>query len=127
MGPSRILAVEHVHLEAPFGREDELRWFYGQVAKLEELAAGEGSFPLRFRSEAIELRIQLLQAPRIDPIAVRVTIAVPALAAACELLEERRIEYQRVTGITHTDRRMQVPDPAGNLVELKQDWSLLPF
>ena len=32
MQPSRIQAIDHVDIEAPAGREDDWRWFYGEVA-----------------------------------------------------------------------------------------------
>ena len=34
MKPSRIQAITHVNLEATLGLEDELRWFYGELAEL---------------------------------------------------------------------------------------------
>ena len=128
MRPSRILAVDHVLIESPQGLDDDLRWFYTEVAKLDELPVENAAGALlRFRSERIELRVQLLAAPRIDPVAVRASIAVRSLEEACELLGRRRVDYEPITGLAFTDRRIQTVDPAGNRILLRHDSSLLPF
>ena len=120
---SRIQAVEHVNLEAPPGIEEAIRWFYGEVALLREVTdAGDGSTMLRFKSERIELRVHVVVSPTIEAVDCRVTIAVPSLPEASDRLTERRVAFDRVSGITLTDRRLQVLDPAGNRVEFKQEW-----
>ena len=123
MKPSRIQAIEHVTLEAPPGLNDELRWFYTEVAELEEAPQAEldGS-PLRFRSARIELRVNIREDPLTDSIGCRATILVPSLKESVERLEERNVGCQRLSGIVYTDRRVAVLDPAGNRVELKQEW-----
>jgi hypothetical protein len=104
--PSRINAVAHVHREAPRGVEEALRWFYGQVAELEEVAPDEPArYPLVFRSEQIELRFRFVDAPAIGSIEATLTLAVPSLARACEMLSERRVPLERITGTAYTDRR----------------------
>lgn len=121
MKASRILAVDHVELEAPPSLEDDLRWFYGEVAELEEVGVdADDPVGLCFRSERIKLRIRIVATPKIDPVATRVTIAVGDLQVAAERLAERKIACELLTGISFTDRRLQALDPAGNRVELKQ-------
>ena len=121
MEPSRILAVDHVNLEAPPGLDDELRWFYGEVAVLEERTEDPAECRLLcFKSERIELRIHLVDAPQIDPVAYRVTIAVPSLDEAAEHLVDRRRHFVRLSGLLFSDRRLDTLDPAGNRVMLKQ-------
>lgn len=121
MEPSRIQAVDHVNLEAPPGIDEALRWFYGEVAQLEPVDRdGPTHAHLTFRSEGIELRIHMQDTPRIQPIASRVTIAVPSLDAAADLLAERRVEFARLTGLLYNDRRLETSDPAGNRIVLKQ-------
>ena len=123
MEPSHIIAVDHVNIEARLGLEDELRWFYGEVAMLEERPDdASGLDPLCFKSERIELRIQLLDTPHVDPVVCRVTIAVPSLDEAAELLADRRRHFEKLTGVLFSDRRLDTLDPAGNRVMLKQHY-----
>lgn len=121
MDESRIQAVDHVNLEAPNGREEGLRWFYGEVAQLEEVAS-DGADPLRlcFKSGQIELRVHCVPSPRVEPIECRATVFVDSLATAVEQLEERRVPFTRLSGLLYSDRRVEVHDPAGNRVALKQ-------
>ena len=128
MKPSRIQAVDHVNLEAASGFAEDLRWFYGEVAGLEEVPGDSQAPPhLCFRSARLELRVWHVDKPRVDPIAIRVTLAVPSLAEAAEDLEERSIAYARLSGIMFTDRRLMTHDPAGNAVILKQEWPAFTF
>ena len=121
MRPSRIQAVEHVDLQARLGTEEELRWFYGELAGLEELCSNDADFPrLRFKSEHIEIRLRMWPDLEIDPIPCRVTILVPVLAELCEALTERSGDYESVSGIAWTDRKIQALDPAGNRIVFKQ-------
>ncbi len=122
MEPSRILAVDHVNIEASPGLEGALRWFYGEVALLDEVPWPiEDSAGLCFRSERIELRLHSVENPRIAAVATRVTIAVPSLSFAAEQLDERRVRYERLSGFGVTDRCLQTLDPAGNRAELRQE------
>ena len=123
MKPSRIHAVDHVHLEAPHGARDALDWFYVEVGGLDALP-GRGPNPdqLRYRSERLELRIALRERPKIEAVACRLTLLVPCLARVGDQLEERGVSYERLTGITFTDRRLGMHDPGGNRVELKLGW-----
>ena len=77
---------------------------------------------LCFKSEQIELRIRIKALPRIDPIGCNVVILVASLDAVIERLEERKQLYQRLSGLAFTQRRLGLLDPAGNRVELKQEW-----
>lgn len=121
MRPSRIQAVDHVNIEALLGTEDELRWFYGEVAGLDEVLSNDADYArLRFKSEHIEIRLRMRPELEIDPIPCRATILVPSLEEALEALMERSVDYEPVSGIAWTDRRIQALDPAGNRIELKQ-------
>ena len=123
MEQSRIQAVDHVNIGSPFGLDDELRWFYGEVAELVEVLC-DGFDPPRlcFKSGQIEIRVHLLDRPCIDPVGPRLTISVPSLTVTTEKLDERSLRYQRLTGTMYTDRRVETLDPAGNRVALKQGW-----
>jgi hypothetical protein len=126
--PSRIHAVDHVHLDAPPGIEDALRWFYVEIGQLEEIAwrPPEG-LGLAFKSARIELRIRLTQKPVIEDVKPRVTLLVPSLTEAKTKLEERRVEVAELTGIGWADQRLQTVDPGGNRVELKREWPFSPL
>lgn len=126
MKPSRIQAIDHVNLEAPPLLEGELVWFYTEVGRLDRVA-GQAEEPSRlcFRSAQLELRIRIVNGPRVDRVARRLTLAVPSLVEAAELLEERSVPYVRLTGLWFTDCRLSTCDPAGHRVELKQEWPLL--
>ena len=128
MKPSRIQAVDHVNIEAPLGLEESLRWFYGEVAQLDEVPSGTAA-PARlcFESEQIELRIRLVERPEIEAVACRVTLTVPSLEDTAERLAERSLPCEHQSGIAVTDRRLQALDPAGNRVEFKQESRVGPF
>lgn len=125
MNPSRIHAIETIHLEAPPGAEEDLRWFYGEVGGLDPVAvADEGGDSSRmcFKSGRVELWIELTEQPQIESRGRRLTLKVPSLEDAATMLEERSVRYLRFTGVLFTDRRLATLDPAGNRVELKQEW-----
>jgi hypothetical protein len=126
MKPSRIQAVDHVNLEAPFGSEEGLVWFYTEVGRLDWAADdGEDAPDLCFRSARLELRIRFVDRPQVDPLTRRLTLVVSSLAEAAVLLKERSMPFARVSGLGYTDRRLGTSDPAGHRVELKQGWSPL--
>lgn len=128
MQHSRIQAVDHVTLEGRPGDEAALQWFYGEVAKLDPVPGdGRPQTMLCFRSCRLELRVRIVEEPDIDPIASRAVIAVPSLEEAVEQLEERKVPYERLTGLAYTDRRIAVRDVAGNRIELKQEWAQTVF
>jgi len=122
MRPSQINAIERIVLEAPQDATEDLCWFYGDLVGLTLVSAAVYAGPLLFRSAGVELRIEIKSAPRIEPTRRRALISVQSLTWVIERLEERRIAYTRVSGIDWTDRRVSLLDPAGNRVELKQEW-----
>jgi len=124
MRHSRIQAVEHVVREAAVGLEDALRWFYVDVAGLEPIVAdgqADGAL-LRFRSAQIEVQLRMVSNPQPEPTAFPVIIGIPSLEEAAELLGERSVAFETVSGISWPDRRLATSDPAGNRVELKREW-----
>lgn len=128
MQDSRILAVDHVHLEVPPGLTEKLVWFYGEVGGLElRPRYGEDVFALRFRSGPLEMRFREVANPEIDGVEVRVIILVDSLPATRELLDEAGVEYERISPTLQTDRRLSLVDPAGHRVEFKQYWPFAPL
>ena len=128
MKPSRIQAIDHVNLEASPACADNLRWFYTAVGALEEAPAPvpDGA-DVAFRSARIELRIKLVRDPRVDPARRRLTLAIPTLEDAANLLEERSYRYTWEHALEWSGRRIRLHDPAGHLVELKQEWPFGPL
>lgn len=128
MNESRIQAVDHVHLQAGLGLEQELTWFYGEVALLEPLPP-DPLFPgrIRFRSHRLELRISLCERPLVEAVACRLTVRVPSLEDTASVLDERSMAFERLTGTMWTDRRLEVLDPGGNRVAFKQEWPFAPL
>jgi hypothetical protein len=121
MEESRIQAVDHVNLEARMGVEDAMRWFYGEIAGLDEVDSdSRETGRLCFKSGRIELRVSCVDTPRIDSVARRITIFVESLDDVAEYLEEHSIAYTRLSGLMYSDRRLEVHDPSGNRVALKQ-------
>ncbi len=128
MQPSRIQTIDNVNIEAPFGLEEDLRWFYGELAGLEETPASQlDASGLCFKSEHLELRIRFAAEPKIEAVACRVTLAVADLEEAMELLEARFAPFTRISGFTWSDRRLQTLDPAGNRIELKKCSRIAPL
>lgn len=128
MNPSRIQAVDHVEMEALPAAKEALQWFYGELLELEERPyKSNGSEGLCFKSERIELRIRLTDSAHIDERSVRVTVAVDSMDDVAACLEERRVSHSIIQGFRQSDRRLQVLDPAGNRVELKQGYRMDVF
>jgi len=114
-----------VHIESPNGLEQSLRWFYGELGQLDEV---EYSLPdgqrICFKSARIELRIRLTENPEIIQTRCRVTLAVTSLDEVENQLIEKLVEYEPMTGLMGSDRRIGTYDPAGNRVEFKQEWPI---
>ena len=128
MRQSRIQAVDHVNIESPQELEDKLRCFYAEIAELEERPLDAAMDPgIRFRSERIELRIRFSEEPRIESVECRVIVCVSSIDEAAERLSERKTPFQRLSGLAGSDRRIQVLDPAGNRVELRQAHRDIPL
>ena len=122
MRPSQIQAVDHIRMQAHPQASGPLIRFYRDLAGLELLEAGSDSAELRFRSGQIELRIALLDDALVEAAACRAVVSVHCLDHVADILEAERIEFQRLSGMNWTDRRLSLLDPGGNRVELKQEW-----
>ena len=128
MSDSRIHAVDHVHIEAGKGQEDELDWFYGDVGGLERLPDSTGPpTRMRFRSAELELRIDLVDRPRVEGVGCRVTLLATSLEETMAAFDERAIGYVWLRDLMWTSRRIEVHDPAGNRVAFKQEWPYAPL
>ena len=128
MRQSRIQAVDHVNIESPCGLDEALRWFYTEIAELQEQPLDAGLCPgICFRSVRIELRIRYSDEPQIESVDCRVILGVNSVDEASERLTERKTPFQRLSGLSMSDRRIQVLDPAGNRVELRQAHREVPL
>lgn len=127
----RIKAVDQIVREGATGLADAIGWFYVEVAGLEEAEPCVGSdgevSTLRFRSSVQEVQIRLVANPSIERTGFPIVIAVPSLEAAAELLDERSVAYETLSGISWPDRRLATNDPAGNRIELKREWPYDPL
>lgn len=113
--------MDDIHLDAAEGCEDAARWFYGELAGLEERATDpDGPSVLCFKSERVRLRIWFASSGDVDPVPVRLAIAVPSLDEIATALEERKRPFDRLSGLASSDRRLQVLDPMGYRVEFRQ-------
>lgn len=120
---SRIVAVDHVLLESDLEVEEDLRWFYGDLVALDEVgAAGEPGRRLVYKSGRIELRVAFVAEPHVDPIDTRVAILVPSLKEVTDVLDDRKIGFEPVSGLRWSDRCIAVHDPAGHRIELREHW-----
>jgi len=120
MRPSQINALERITLEAAPAVADDLVRFYRDVIALDLVVQAPDH--LCFRSAQVSLMIVLRGTPTVEPTRRRATLSVRSLSAAAERLEEARLVFTRVSGLSWTDRRLSLLDPAGNRVELKQEW-----
>ncbi len=135
MRSSRIRAVDHIVREAAIGLAEALRWFYVEVAGLEEIdldAVSEaesngGPSVLRFRTNQQEVKIRLVANPVVESSGFPIVIAVPSLKEAADFLEERSVAFETLSGTSWPDRRLATNDPAGNRVELKREWPYDPL
>lgn len=128
MQPSRIHAVDHVHIQAALGLDDELDWFYGELAQLDRLPRdAANAHRMRFQSNRLELRIDLCERPVIEGVACRVVLLMPSLEETVAALEDRSVPFERQSSTVWTDRRVEVLDPAGNRVAFKQEWPFGPL
>lgn len=129
--PSRLIAVDHVEIQAPLQARDEIAWFYGQLIGLEPLTAPEGpasaTDDLRFRGERHELQVALRVSPAIETVAVRVDIEVSSLEEIAAALDDRRHPYDWIHGLSFTQRSLMLLDPAGNRVRLRKRWPSQPL
>jgi hypothetical protein len=117
-----LISVDDVRIEAYPASRDDLLWFYVSVTKLryvEPPTEIPDHHELRFRSDQHDLLISLSDAPRIEPVACRVIVAVPSLEEAIASLEERRIEFLRLHGIGGARQYLSLLDPAGNRLEIR--------
>ncbi len=123
MKESRIVAVEHVHLDARAGLEEPTQWFYGELADLESIE-NEGYYraSIGFKSERIKLWLHFQDVPNIDSVPVRVTILVESLENVVEILEQRQQEFVIARGLSMSEREISTLDPSGNRVIFKQSW-----
>lgn len=133
MRPSKLRAVENIVREAALGLAEALRWFYVEVAGLEEVNPDHPDNPeshdyaLHFRTTLQEVRIRLVPNPAVESAGFPIVIAVTSLDEAAELLEGRSVAFETISCISWPDRRLATNDPAGNRVELKRDWPYDPL
>ncbi|NOS99262.1 MAG: VOC family protein [Phycisphaerales bacterium] len=120
----RLIAVDHVHIQAPPNVESQVEWFYGELIGLRPAppTVDEGRRTLRFRSDQVDLCIAILAPPEIESVACRVHCEVASLDDVAAELTERGHEFESLRGLSWTDRHLSLLDPAGNRVHVRQKW-----
>jgi len=123
MKESRIVAVDHIHLDAQNGLEETMRWFYEELAELQSID-NEGYYGalMGFKSERIKLWLHFHDAPTLDPIPIRVTILVESIETVVEILEQRLHGFVLARGLSMSQREISTLDPSGNRVIFRQYW-----
>ncbi len=121
----RLIAIDHIELQAPPGIESELRWFYVDFAGLHPVDNPQSTKPevMTFRSDRIDLRITILDHPAIESVDGRLTLLMPNLEEAAEMLKDKNYSFHWYRGLSFTDRALILHDPAGNRTTFRRLWS----
>lgn len=120
----RLDAVDHVIVEARPDCATRVAWFYDDILGLEQRRRlDDTGAVLRFRSDRLELRVQLVDSPYIHPADTRIHLSVPALDDVTDLLDDNKYEYGWIRGLQFTDRQVVMLDPAGHRIAVRQLWS----
>jgi extradiol dioxygenase family protein len=125
MDANRILAIDHVRLEAGEVHEQAILDFYGELIGLErrELPT-ETTFDdtvIAFRGHQQRtpaLFIRLSDEPPPPRMRRAAVIEIESLHTCAERLDERKVAYHWSRGWFPYDRRLIAIDPAGNRIEL---------
>lgn len=123
---SEVEAVDDVRVEAALSLAEASREFYAGILGLQEEDRKEGQAgperrELRLWGQHHRLVLQLVEAPKIQPLKRKALICVKSLQDVRDMLEDRRIEYVQCRSLGWAGERLQVWDPSGNLVELRQE------
>jgi len=117
----RILAIADVNLRAPAGRREAILGFYGDLLGLQwdEYLSDERRVAWMGRERSGPRILVAWQAEETPPSIRRdVLLEFGSLEEIVEALSERRLAFERISGLSPYDRRLAVADPAGNRVEL---------
>jgi hypothetical protein len=124
-GAARLEAIADVHLECPPGCRQQVRRFYGGLVGLSE-KRDEAETPqdLCFGSRLLRLRIRVVADALASPNRRRALIRVPSLDHVTQALASEGLTFELQHGLSFCGRWVHVLDPAGNLIELKEEWPL---
>ncbi len=117
--PVRLIAINHVELDAPASVSDELDNFYLEFLEFVRGSSRDGGdFDRVYDAENFQLRFRffedLIQRGDYRP----TLIEVQSLAAAEQKLIEREWEYARQKALSVGQQSLLLQDPAGNWIEL---------
>lgn len=115
----RIAAVDRVCVEAPPGSIDELRVFYSEMLGLRFETDAAGGGHISANDFMYTLHFRTVDRPAIDPCRRRLSVLVASLDELMERLSENDRPFQLERGLSLSDRRLLVHDPAGHLVEVR--------
>lgn len=120
MDTPRILAIDDVRLQAPLSVAAKVAAFYGELIGLERVDDADPDRVV-FRAyprSGPRLIVELAEPPAPRAARREALIQVASLAALAEQLLDRRWPFEWSRGWFFFDRRLAVPDPAGNRIEL---------
>ena len=127
---TEIEAVQDVFIEVRPEKSEESREFYTQILGLlleparqppDDPVSPEAGGELRLVGQRHRLILQSRQDPQIDSVKRAALITVKSLTDVREMLEDRAIPYVRLRSLGWAGERVQVSDPSGNLLELRQE------
>ena len=113
-------AIRDVRVEAKPGLEGDLHFFYVEMLGLEPSEGEPGM--LHFCTDKLRLRVLLTPEAQPSPMRRRLVLEIPSLGRMADKLEEEGIPHEWYRGLTLTDQRIFVLDPADHRVDLQQAW-----
>jgi catechol 2,3-dioxygenase-like lactoylglutathione lyase family enzyme len=119
-----------VFIEVRPEESEHCREFYTQILGLllesseppaHDPASPQAEGELRLVGQHHRLVLQFRRNPEIDSVKRAALITVKSLTDVREMLEDRAIPYVRLRSLGWAGERVQVSDPSGNLLELRQE------
>lgn len=118
--PPEVHAVSEVRIEVSFDRLAEARGFYEDLLGLRPWPAERhppGGWGLGDCHQGVLLMYR--HDAETDPVRRRLTLIVASLDRIEQRLVAERRDYQRLHGVSYASQAILLPDPDGNVIELR--------
>ena len=119
-----VESIADVWLDGSAQRASEHRRFYTEYLGLVEVehppVPEGGPAVLCFEGQRNRVCIKSWERPVVDTVPVRAVIAVKSLDALRQILEDNRVMYFSLRGVGGLSHRLQVLDPEGNRLEVRE-------
>lgn len=118
---SVVQSIREVRVGVPAEQHSDVLTFYSEVLGLDawpaerQVPGGTGVGPLRRG-----LLLQFRHDPPVDPLRRRLVLIVRSLDAVADRLRERAWPFARLRGLSATDEWIDLNDPTGHRLELRQ-------